>query len=175
MSRCAATWERCSCGRSTCRWEAGWGNTICASLSHLRRRPRTGTQRRLDSCDHYVEPDYRLGFILQTPMVELIASEKQRAIGQDKLNSPAPNIVGIATCSLPVTASVRATGSSRPRMASLAQLPVRRLYAVLQPHRPPDENHGRPAPPGPLSRRDHAVDAARDAKDVAGPAAVIST
>ena len=41
----------------------------------------------LYSCDHYVEPDYLLGNIRETPMVELVASEKQRAFGQDKLSS----------------------------------------------------------------------------------------
>jgi uncharacterized protein len=38
----------------------------------------------LYSCDHFVEPDYHLGNILQTPMVDLVASEKQRKFGQDK-------------------------------------------------------------------------------------------
>jgi uncharacterized protein len=41
----------------------------------------------LYSCDHYVEPDYRLGNIRETPMEDLIASEKQRAFGQHKLDS----------------------------------------------------------------------------------------
>jgi radical SAM protein with 4Fe4S-binding SPASM domain len=41
----------------------------------------------LYSCGHYVEPGYLLGNILQTSMAELVASEKQRAFGQDKLNS----------------------------------------------------------------------------------------
>jgi uncharacterized protein len=41
----------------------------------------------LYSCDHYVEPDYRLGNIRETPMQDLIASEKQRAFGQHKLDS----------------------------------------------------------------------------------------
>jgi uncharacterized protein len=39
------------------------------------------------SCDHYVEPAYKLGNILETPMAELVASEKQRAFGRDKLTS----------------------------------------------------------------------------------------
>lgn len=39
----------------------------------------------LYSCDHYVEPDYLLGNIKETHMIELIASEKQRQFGQDKL------------------------------------------------------------------------------------------
>jgi uncharacterized protein len=38
----------------------------------------------LYSCDHYVEPDYRLGNILETPMIELVASDRQRRFGQDK-------------------------------------------------------------------------------------------
>ena len=45
----------------------------------------------LYSCDHYVEPDHLLGNIVQTSMAELVASEKQRAFGQDKLNS-LPNL-----------------------------------------------------------------------------------
>jgi uncharacterized protein len=38
----------------------------------------------LYSCDHYVEPDYRLGNIHETPLVELVASPRQRQFGQDK-------------------------------------------------------------------------------------------
>jgi len=41
----------------------------------------------LYACDHYVEPDYLLGNINDTPMIELIASEKQRKFGQDKLDT----------------------------------------------------------------------------------------
>ena len=36
------------------------------------------------SCDHFVEPDYRLGNITTTHVVELVASPKQRAFGQAK-------------------------------------------------------------------------------------------
>jgi len=38
----------------------------------------------LYSCDHFVEPKYFLGNILQTPMAGLAVSEKQRKFGQDK-------------------------------------------------------------------------------------------
>ncbi len=38
----------------------------------------------LYSCDHYVEPDYLLGNITDTPMIELIASDRQRKFGQAK-------------------------------------------------------------------------------------------
>ena len=41
----------------------------------------------LYSCDHYVEPEYRLGNILETPMDELVSSVKQRAFGQHKHDS----------------------------------------------------------------------------------------
>jgi len=38
----------------------------------------------LYSCDHYVEPAYRLGNILQRPLLELVASEPQRQFGLKK-------------------------------------------------------------------------------------------
>jgi uncharacterized protein len=38
----------------------------------------------LYSCDHFVEPNYYLGNILKTPMIDLVASDKQRKFGQDK-------------------------------------------------------------------------------------------
>ena len=39
------------------------------------------------SCDHYVEPDYLLGNIADTPMIELISSPQQVKFGQDKLDT----------------------------------------------------------------------------------------
>lgn len=41
----------------------------------------------LYSCDHYVEPDYLLGNIKETPMIELLMSPKQRQFGQDKMDT----------------------------------------------------------------------------------------
>jgi len=38
----------------------------------------------LYACDHYVEPAYRLGNILETPIAALAGSEKQRAFGRAK-------------------------------------------------------------------------------------------
>jgi uncharacterized protein len=40
----------------------------------------------LYACDHFVEPNYLLGNICETPMAELVASEKQLRFGQDKLD-----------------------------------------------------------------------------------------
>jgi uncharacterized protein len=41
----------------------------------------------LYSCDHYVEPDYLLGNITETPMSELVGSEQQVAFGTAKRDS----------------------------------------------------------------------------------------
>jgi serine-type anaerobic sulfatase-maturating enzyme len=41
----------------------------------------------LYSCDHYVEPEYLLGNIRETPMGALVSSPKQRAFGQHKRDS----------------------------------------------------------------------------------------
>ena len=41
----------------------------------------------LYSCDHYVEPDYLLGNIQETHMIELVASERQRQFGRDKMDT----------------------------------------------------------------------------------------
>ena len=38
----------------------------------------------LYSCDHFVEPDYLLGNILDTPMIDLVTSDQQRRFGLDK-------------------------------------------------------------------------------------------
>lgn len=38
----------------------------------------------LYSCDHFVEPNYRLGNIQETHLIELVASDQQRKFGQDK-------------------------------------------------------------------------------------------
>jgi uncharacterized protein len=38
----------------------------------------------LYSCDHFVEPDYLLGNIMDRPMIEMVASERQSQFGQHK-------------------------------------------------------------------------------------------
>ncbi len=39
------------------------------------------------SCDHFVEPDYRLGNLHRTPIATLVTSEKQRRFGQNKFDT----------------------------------------------------------------------------------------
>ena len=41
----------------------------------------------LYSCDHFVEPKYLLGNIVQTPLVQLVESDQQKKFGQDKFDS----------------------------------------------------------------------------------------
>jgi uncharacterized protein len=41
----------------------------------------------LYSCDHFVEPNYLLGNIMETPMIEMAMSGKQRRFGLDKRDS----------------------------------------------------------------------------------------
>jgi len=41
----------------------------------------------LYSCDHFAEPDFLLGNIRHTHMIELVASPRQRKFGQDKLDT----------------------------------------------------------------------------------------
>ncbi len=41
----------------------------------------------LYACDHYVEPDYLLGNIMEERMIDLVASEQQRKFGQDKYDT----------------------------------------------------------------------------------------
>jgi uncharacterized protein len=41
----------------------------------------------LYSCDHFVEPDYLLGNIMDRPMLDLVTSERQRRFGLDKRDS----------------------------------------------------------------------------------------
>ncbi|MGZ4944253.1 MAG: SPASM domain-containing protein, partial [Halobacteriota archaeon] len=41
----------------------------------------------LYSCDHFVEPRYLLGNILETPLIDLVASDAQRRFGSNKLET----------------------------------------------------------------------------------------
>lgn len=40
------------------------------------------------SCDHYVEPDHRLGNLMDTPLLAMVASSQQRAFGAAKADLP---------------------------------------------------------------------------------------
>ena len=66
---------------------AGWlgrAGTVCIFGSTCGQGMALEHNGDLYSCDHFVEPNYYLGNILETPMIELVASDKQRKFGQDK-------------------------------------------------------------------------------------------
>jgi uncharacterized protein len=66
---------------------AGWldmAGTVCIFGPTCGLGPALEHNGDLYSCDHFVEPAFLLGNIMETPMVDLVASERQRRFGQDK-------------------------------------------------------------------------------------------
>jgi len=66
---------------------AGWLNmagTVCILGPTCGEGTALEHNGDLYSCDHFVEPNYYLGNIMNTPMIELVASDKQRQFGKDK-------------------------------------------------------------------------------------------
>ena len=98
----------------------------------------------LYSCDHFVEPDYLLGNITETHMVELLASPQQRAFGDAKRDT-LPALLPRLRRALRVQRRVPEEPlHAHARRRARAQLPLRRLQGVLHPHRRLDAHHGRP-------------------------------
>ena len=65
--------------------EACFGrHSLCVHAPDCGYGPALEFNGDLYCCDHYVEPDYRLGNIHQTPMLALVAGERQRAFVQHK-------------------------------------------------------------------------------------------
>jgi uncharacterized protein len=66
---------------------AGWlgrAGTVCIFGPTCGLGPALEHNGDLYACDHFVEPNYYLGNILQTPMIDLVVSERQRKFGKDK-------------------------------------------------------------------------------------------
>jgi uncharacterized protein len=66
---------------------AGWLNmagTVCIFGPTCGQGTALEHNGDLYSCDHFVEPNYYLGNILKTSLIDLVASERQRKFGQDK-------------------------------------------------------------------------------------------
>ena len=116
------------------------------------------------SCDHYVEPDYLLGNIKDTPLQTLVASEKQRRFGQSKYDT-LPKFCKecpvLFACygECPRNRFIK-TPDGEDGLNYLC-----RLQGLLYSHRSDDEDHGGPAPPGPLRGRDHATDQDRSRRE----------
>ena len=102
-------WERLSSSTLTAPWPVArhgiFGPTCCLGFEHNRHT--------FYSRDHFVEPNYLLGNILETPLVELVASEKQQKFGRDKIDTLPRTCRECANSSGSVTANAPRTVSSR--------------------------------------------------------------
>ncbi len=63
---------------------AGMGSSLCVQAETCGAALAMEHNGDLYSCDHYVEPGYRLGNIRDRPMIELVADPRQQRFGQDK-------------------------------------------------------------------------------------------
>ena len=74
-------------------FDVALGNWLGAGFGLCQFSPKCGMAVALEhngdlySCDHYVYPDHKLGNIMQTPLVELMALEAQQRFGDAKLDS----------------------------------------------------------------------------------------
>ena len=90
----------------------------------------------LYSCDHFVDPPYLLGNIMETPVGELVRSERQRAFGQAKQETlpafcRACEYLFACNGECPKNRMLRdARRRARPQLA------LRRAQGVLRPHGP---------------------------------------
>ncbi|MBN1894042.1 anaerobic sulfatase maturase [bacterium] len=62
----------------------GMPSSLCTFSETCGRAPALEHNGDLYACDHYVSPEYRLGNIGETPLDELVFSERQVRFGQDK-------------------------------------------------------------------------------------------
>jgi uncharacterized protein len=65
----------------------GQPSTLCVFAETCGNAPALERNGDLYSCDHFVDPAYRLGNIAKRPLSDLIASERQRNFGNDKRDS----------------------------------------------------------------------------------------
>ena len=82
---CATTWARFTSSSSTSRSRRYFGrHLLCIHAPTCGYGPALEYNGDLYSCDHFVEPRFKLGNIHQTHMLKLVASPEQRKFGQDK-------------------------------------------------------------------------------------------
>lgn len=62
----------------------GWPSTLCVFAETCGEAPALEHNGDLFSCDHYVDPDHKLGNITQTHLADLLASSRQRTFGLNK-------------------------------------------------------------------------------------------
>ena len=78
-----------TCSISMCPGQLGWAAQpgICVFAPTCGNALALEHNGDLYSCDHYVEPDYLLGNIKDSHMIELVASDQQAQFGQDKMTT----------------------------------------------------------------------------------------
>ena len=155
-SGCAATWARCSCRSSRRRWRqlAGPASVrACASSNET-----CGTALAIEhngdlySCDHFVEPDYLLGNIQDTHMIELVASPQQIAVRPGQARHAAPVLPRVRRAlRLPRRLPQEPLHHDAGRRAG-SQLSMRRLQGVLPSCGVPHEADGRIDPARPRGK-----------------------
>ena len=106
-------------------------------------------------CDHFVEPDYLLGNITETPMQQLVASSQQTNFGQDKRDTLTRYCLD---CDVRFACN---GGCPKDRFATSPYGETGQHYLcpelqeLLPPRRPTDAHHGRPARDQPRTSRAH--------------------
>jgi len=103
----------------------------------------------LYSCDHFVEPNHYLGNILKTPMMDLVASEKQQRFGQDKKASLPPVLPGVRILEHLQWRMPQEPLSRDARQRTGTELSLRRVQGLLQTYGRTHADHGRSASPKP--------------------------
>ena len=96
-------------------------------------------------CDHFVEPDYLLGNIAETPMQQLITSSKQVKFGQDKRDTLTRYCLDCDVRFACNGGCPKDRFATSPYGESRPALPLPQLQELLPPRRPTHAHHGRPA------------------------------
>ena len=111
----------------------------------------------LYSCDHFVEPNYRLGNIKESNMLELVASQQQRQFGLDKRDTLPQYCLD---CDVRFACHGGCPEGPLHRHAGRRagpELPLPRLQGLLPPRGRADADNGRDARPEPSALRDRAA------------------
>ena len=110
----------------------------------------------LYSCDHFVEPRYKLGNINETHMLDLVASQRQRRFGLDKRETLPQYCLECDVRFACHGGCPKDRFISTPGGRARPELPLRRLQGLLPPRRRADADHGRAARAGPRALGDRA-------------------
>ena len=108
-------------------------------------------------CDHFVEPDYLLGNIAETPMQQLITSPKQVRFGQDKRDTLTQYCLDCDVRFACNGGCPKDRFATSPVRRERPALPLPQLQDLLPPRRPTDAHHGRPARDQPRTGRADAA------------------